>query len=51
MHNPDYSSQIFNDYFAKVHREVVDEEFPLMLRNPGGAIWLRKGPDTSRMAS
>jgi hypothetical protein len=42
MHNKVYGIEFFNDYFAKVHHDVVQRDFPMMLRNPGGAIWLRK---------
>ncbi|WP_139559589.1 class I SAM-dependent methyltransferase [Methylotetracoccus oryzae] len=42
MYNNNYSIEFFNDYFAKVHHDTVQRDFPMMLDNPGGALWLLK---------
>ena len=40
--NADYEILFFNDYYAKLHAAEVQAAAPLVARNPGGGIWLRK---------
>jgi hypothetical protein len=42
MYNEDFEIVFMNDYFAKHCRGVIEKDFPLMLKNTGGSIWLRK---------
>lgn len=32
----------FNDYFAKLERRLIEETYPRLLRNSGGALWLQR---------
>jgi predicted O-methyltransferase YrrM len=40
--NADYEILLFNDYYAKLHAAEVKASAPLVARNPGGGLWLRK---------
>ena len=40
--NPDFEIDLFNDWFAKFHRERIARELPIMLQNTGGALWLKR---------
>jgi hypothetical protein len=42
MYNRAFEIVFFNDYWAKNHRETVREDYPALLKNGGGSIWLRK---------
>jgi len=42
QYNDTFEILFFNDYFAKKFGRDVKEHMPLMLRNPGGGLWLRK---------
>jgi len=33
---------MFNDYLAKLERDLIEATFPEFLRNTGGALWLRR---------
>lgn len=33
---------MFNDYLSKLQRPLIESTYPAFLRNPGGALWLRK---------
>jgi Methyltransferase domain len=37
-----YEVLFFNDYYAKLHAATVAASAPLVARNPGGGLWLRK---------
>lgn len=41
-HNDAYEIVLFSTWLARLHREVLQREMPLVLENPGGALWLRK---------
>lgn len=40
--NKHWNILFFNDYFAKLERNLIETTFPLFLRNPGGALWLER---------
>lgn len=40
--NHEWRILMFNDYFAKLERSLIDNTFPLFLKSPGGALWLEK---------
>ncbi len=40
--NDDYRIEFFNDYFAQNFRPTIELDYPALLRNPGGSLWLRK---------
>lgn len=40
--NRDWEITVFNDYFGRFHRDVIQELLPQMLDNVGGSIWLRR---------
>ena len=42
QYNDTFEVLFYNDYFAKRFTDQVEEHMPLLLRNPGGSIWLRK---------
>ena len=46
MYNAAFEIVFFNDYFGKVHSDVVQDLVPAiaarMLLNPGGGLWLRR---------
>lgn len=42
MYNDAFEIVFFNDYFARTQRELIEADYPLMLKNSGGSIWLRK---------
>ena len=42
--NADYEIVFFNDWFARAHRDFLEQRMPLFLANPGGGLWLRKRP-------
>jgi hypothetical protein len=33
---------MFNDYLAKLEREMIEATYPAFLRNSGGALWLQR---------
>jgi hypothetical protein len=33
---------LFNHYLARRFSEVMRKAMPLLMKNPGGALWLRK---------
>lgn len=42
QHNSAFEMLFFNDYLAACHRGAVEAHIPLLLRNPGGSLWLRR---------
>jgi hypothetical protein len=40
--NPDREIVFFNDFIAKLEREMIEATWPQFLRNSGGALWLRR---------
>ena len=42
MYNEAFEVVFFNDYFARKCREIIQSDYPAMLKNSGGSIWLRK---------
>ena len=40
--NDAWDITVFNDYFHRFHRDVIEDALPLMLEHPGGSIWLRR---------
>lgn len=42
MYNEAFEVFFFNDYFVKTCRDIVQKDYPAMLKNSGGSIWLRK---------
>lgn len=48
LFNDAFEVLLWNHYLAMRHRQVIESELPLMLDNPGGAIWLRRTPRRRR---
>jgi hypothetical protein len=46
MYNDAFEIVFFNDYFAKTCCDTIQADYPAMLKNGGGSLWLRK-KDTS----
>ena len=42
MYNNAFEIVFFNDYFVKFCRDTIKADYPTMLKNSGGSIWLRK---------
>ena len=42
MNNSDYEIIFFNDYFCKFFRKIAEKDYPKILKNTGGSLWLRK---------
>lgn len=42
MYNSAFEVVFFNDYFSKHCRDRIEADYPAMLKNTGGSIWLRK---------
>jgi hypothetical protein len=42
MYNEAFEVVFFNDYFVHHFRETIQADYPAMLKNSGGSIWLRK---------
>ena len=42
MYNNAFEIVFFNDYFARNHRDLIAADYPAMLENTGGSLWLRK---------
>jgi hypothetical protein len=42
MYNDVFEIVFFNDYFARNCRDLIEANYPTMLKNTGGSIWLRK---------
>jgi hypothetical protein len=42
MYNDAFEIVFFNDYFVRHFRAVVEKDYPALLKNSGGSIWLRK---------
>jgi hypothetical protein len=42
MYNDAFKVEFFNDFFVKNFYELIHEDYPAMLKNSGGSIWLRK---------
>lgn len=40
--NESFEIVLFSNQIAQMHFEVIERDFPLCARNPGGSIWLRK---------
>ena len=40
--NHDFEIVLWNHYLAVRHRDVIAQELPAMLENPGGALWVRR---------
>jgi hypothetical protein len=41
-YNTNFEILFFNDYFCTWHRDQVQHDYPAMLKNTGGSLWLRK---------
>ena len=41
-HNPLWRVIFFNDYFTQFEYSTIEATYPNFLRNPGGALWLRR---------
>lgn len=41
----DWAVVMFNDYLAAVSPQLVHESYPVFLKGPGGALWIRKECD------
>ncbi len=42
MYNDRFRVTMWNSMFAREHRSVILQDFPLFLNNPGSSIWLEK---------
>lgn len=42
MYNDAFEIVFFNDWFARHGRDLIASDYPAMLKNTGGSIWLRK---------
>ena len=42
MYNGAFRIEFFNDYFFQRHLARIQADFPTMLKNSGGSLWLRK---------
>jgi hypothetical protein len=42
MFNDHFRIEFWNDYFYLAHRDRLERDMPLFLRNAGGSLWLRK---------
>jgi hypothetical protein len=40
--NDTWMVAFFNDYFGKLEGPLVETTYPDFLKNPGGALWLRR---------
>lgn len=41
-HNDSWEFVMFNNYLTLLERDLIDRTFPDFLKNPGGALWLRR---------
>jgi hypothetical protein len=42
QYNREFEIVLFNTFLTLRHRALVEEEFPLFMKNTGGSIWLRR---------
>jgi hypothetical protein len=42
MNNSEYEILFFNDLFGRYFRSAIEKDYPDMLKNIGGSLWLRK---------
>lgn len=42
MYNEKFQIRLFNDYMVNHHRELIAKQYPELLKNSGGSIWLEK---------
>jgi hypothetical protein len=42
MYNAAFQVEFFSDFFCQHFRPRIEAEFPTMLKNTGGSLWLRK---------
>ena len=42
QYNSAFEIEYFNSYVATVHEAVLREKMPICMKDPGGAIWIRK---------
>lgn len=40
--NGQWEIVFFNNYFAKMEKEIIEHTYPTLLKNSGGALWLRR---------
>lgn len=40
--NQKWKVEMFLDYFARFERPLIEATYPALLKNPGGALWLRR---------
>ena len=40
--NAHWRVAMFNDYFAKLERDLIESTYPKFNRNPGGALWIQR---------
>ncbi len=46
--NSDFEIVLFNNWLATFHLDRIEAELPAMVRNTGGALWLRRTRKTNR---
>lgn len=51
QNNDSFRIVLFNTFLAHFYRERLNEKMPLVMKNPGGSIWIRRNRDTSRISS
>ena len=44
MHNDEYRILAFNSYLSAFHADEVSRALPFWEKNPGGSLWLERGP-------
>jgi hypothetical protein len=42
MYNAEFEILFFSDFFTQTCRETIERDLPLMLKNPGANLWLRR---------
>lgn len=42
MYNEKFNMLFFNDFMGKFHSSLIHKKLPLILKNPGGSLWIRK---------
>ena len=45
QYNHSFEMLYFASFMAKFHRDVLEDLMPLILRNPGGSLWIQKRSD------
>jgi hypothetical protein len=47
-YNTDFEIELFNDWLACFHRDLIEAELPEMLTDTGSALWLRRARTSDR---